>query len=60
MQPRNRSPRLCIGSRDRLRANPTYGLADRHNFMESGRIAWLGSSVELSECSDIWEPYLGV
>ena len=36
------------------------GLADRHYFMESGRIAWLGSSVELSHRTDIWEPYLGV
>ncbi|MGO4304254.1 ABC transporter ATP-binding protein [Cupriavidus sp. RAF12] len=35
-------------------------LADRHYFIENGRIGWTGSSVQLSEQPEIWERYLGV
>ncbi|AEI82590.1 high-affinity branched-chain amino acid transport ATP-binding protein LivF (plasmid) [Cupriavidus necator N-1] len=36
------------------------GLADRHYFIENGRIGWTGSSAQLSEQPEIWERYLGV
>ncbi|WP_042879213.1 ABC transporter ATP-binding protein [Cupriavidus necator] len=35
-------------------------LADRHYFIENGRIGWTGSSAQLSEHPEIWERYLGV
>jgi len=35
-------------------------LADRHYFIESGRIGWTGSSAQLTEQPEIWERYLGV
>lgn len=35
-------------------------LADRHYFIESGRIGWTGNSAQLTEQPEIWERYLGV
>ncbi|PLQ00417.1 ABC transporter ATP-binding protein [Cupriavidus pauculus] len=35
-------------------------LADRHYFIENGRIGWTGSSAQLSEQPEIWERFLGV
>ena len=35
-------------------------LADRHCFIEKGRVAWSGTTAELNAAADIEQRYLGV